>query len=221
MPTKYYPLTRVITNLYTAGADFIIPGGGRYVGRYYRTYDGKAFAGINPIVGSNIQLIPSELDKDHTLIRDVNQSTQTYSNVQDKQQDPGAFFETLTELKPYYPVPLDSDYARGYFTRYFAKTVSGPGYVLEISQTDWAQLQDGLATSDILGYESTSMLWQLTGPLRDTRVSQYQIKGGVHDTNKRVTEAKAVSFVGLVAFIGENYTKFAKITPSVAATGSM
>jgi hypothetical protein len=71
-------------------------------------------------------------------------------------------------------------------------------------------------------YESTSILWQLTGPLKDTRISQYQIKGGVYDTNKRVTEQKALTFRGLIEFIGGEYTKFAKITPDpVATSGSM
>jgi len=73
----------------------------------------------------------------------------------------------------------------------------------------------------MLGYEYTTLLWQLTGPLHNTRVSQYQVKGGVYDTNKRVTEARAIGFVGLIAFIGGDYTKFARITPDVATTGSM
>jgi hypothetical protein len=56
------------------------------------------------------------------------------------------------------------------------------------------------------------LLWQLTGPLNDTRVSQYQIKGGIINTNRRVTEQKALSFRGLVEFIGGDYVKFAKPT---------
>jgi hypothetical protein len=66
------------------------------------------------------------------------------------------------------------------------------------------------------------MLWQLTGPLNDTRISQYQIQGGVFDTNKRVTEAKQKGFNGIIDFIGGDYTKFAKITSgSVANSGSI
>jgi hypothetical protein len=56
------------------------------------------------------------------------------------------------------------------------------------------------------------MFWQLTGPKNDKRVSQYQIIGGVYDTNKRVTEGKAKGFIGIVEFIGGDYTKFAKLT---------
>ena len=65
------------------------------------------------------------------------------------------------------------------------------------------------------------MLWQLTGPLHDTRVSQYQVQGGVYDTNKRVTEAKQVGFRGIIEFIGGDYVKFAQITSgSVAISGN-
>ena len=66
------------------------------------------------------------------------------------------------------------------------------------------------------------MLWQLTGPMYDTRKSQYQIVGGVYTTNKRVTEAKQVGFRGITEFIGGDYTKFAKITDmTVATSGSI
>ena len=106
--------------------------------------------------------------------------------------------------------------------RYFAKNVTGPEYIIEISQTDFAQLQNNNVSPNMLNYQTTSMLWQLTGPLNDTRKSQYQIIGGVFSTNKRVTEAKQIVFRGIIEFIGGEYTKFAKITDSsVATSGSM
>ena len=87
---------------------------------------------------------------------------------------------------------------------------------------DYAQLENGNVSPNMLSYETTSMLWQLTGPLNDTRVSQYQITGGVFDTNRRVTLAKEKSFTGIVEFIGGDYIKFAKITGgSVAISGSI
>lgn len=215
MPIKYYPLNRIIPNLYTRGTEYVTPNGERYTGRYYKTYDGRAFTGINPVLGTNLELIPSDLDQEsvHAAGRTVNLSTQTYSNIQIEQQTQNGADAILTELVPYYPTPLESDYQRGYFTRYFAKTVSGPGYVFEISKLDWTKIQNGDVEDTVLGYETADMLWQLTGPLNNRRVSQYQIQGGVYDTNKRVTESKAKSFVGLLAFIGGDYTKFARITP--------
>lgn len=213
---KYYPLTRIRQNLYTRGNEFQLPDGTFYTGRYYLTYTGDAYKGINPILGTN------EVLKRFTPITQVNNTKRTYAQASPSQQtDPSEDNLTLTTLTPYFPFPLESDYARGYFSRYFAKSVSGPGYVIEISKLDWTKIQDGNVSPTVLGYQTTEILWQLTGPLNDTRVSQYQIKGGVFTTNKRVTENKAKGFNGLVAFIGGEYTKFARITPNVATTGSI
>jgi hypothetical protein len=228
MSLKYYPLTRIIPNKYTRGGEFLLPNGQPYTGRYYITYDNVAYAGINPALGSNEVLTPvqskvaantgTSLNSNNVL---VSNTTQAYTAAKSTTSQVSTNTQ-LVELTPYYPVPLDSDYARGYFTRYFAKNVSGPGYVIEISKLDWTKIQNGNVDINVLGYETTDMLWQLTGPLNDTRISQYQIQGGVYDTNKRVTEAKAKGFVGLIAFIGGDYTKYARITPgSVATSGSI
>ncbi len=74
-------------------------------------------------------------------------------------------------------------------------------------------IQNGEIPDNVLAYETADILWQLTGPLNNKRISQYQVQGGVYDTNKRVTEAEAKTFRGLVEFIGGDYTKFARITP--------
>lgn len=205
---KYYPLTRIIPNLYTRGGQFTTADGKSYTGKYYQTYDGQVFAGINPVLGTNEPLTAVA-----TTSTSLPTTAYTVASTQNTQQNVKASSVELTELTSYFPVPVPNDYSRGYFTRYFAKNVTGPQYIIEISQMDFAQLQNNDISPTMLNYESTSILWQLTGPLHDTRVSQYQIQGGVYDTNKRVTEAKAKGFVGLLTFIGEDYTKFAKITP--------
>ena len=222
MPIKYYPLTRVSPNKYTRGNEFTLPDGTPYTGKYYVTYDNKAYTGVNPILGTNI-LLNDILKKQTKRTSEGNftLSTANYINALSPEYrvDPDA---QLVSLEPYYPLPLNTDYARGYFTRYFAKNVSGPGYVIEISQLDWTKIQNGNVSDTVLGYETMSMLWQLTGPLHDTRKSQYQIVGGVYETNKRVTENKQKGFRGIVEFIGGDYTKFAIITPDpVATSGSM
>lgn len=213
MPIKYYPLTRIIPNKYTRGNEYELPDGTSYTGRYYITYDNRAYTGINPVLGTNI-LLSDKRDTQSKSSRDLNYkpSSQSYTSANASQIQIDSETQ-LTSLTSYYPIPLDSDYTRGYFTRYFAKNVSGPGFVFEISQLDWTKIQNGNISDTVLGYESTSMLWQLTGPLNDTRKSQYQIQGGIYSTNKRVTEAKQKSFRGIVEFIGGDYTKFAKITP--------
>jgi hypothetical protein len=208
---KYYPSTRIKTNLYTRGGEFFLPDGKSYTGKYYLTFDGKAFTGPNPVLGTSVLLTKNE--REEVLPRPP---APRPGGVPVETFTQGATIATSTELGqliPYYPVPLDSDYTRGYFTRYFAKQLTGPGYILEISQNDWSNFENGLTEQTFLAYEVTSMFWQLTGPLNNVRVSQYQVQGGVFDTNKRVTEAKEATFRGIVSYIGGDYTKFARLTP--------
>jgi len=222
MPLRYYPLAAIQENRYTRGNQFVLPDKTPYTGRYYTLYNGKSYTGINPVLGTNILLTPIEepkttnsslLTPGRSLLSGQRLDlVEPYASSRLKNGEDNSL--VLTELLPYYPSPGESDYARGYFTRYFAKTVSGPGYVFEISKLDWTKIQNGdIAAENILGYESIDMLWQLTGPLNDTRISQYQIKGGIATTNKRVTETKNKVFNGLLDFIGGDYTKFARITP--------
>lgn len=215
MALRYYPLTMIKTDLYTRGESYVLPNGKPYTGLYYVTYDGRTFAGANPVIGTNEELTPigDKLDE-HRGGKEVNINTSLYDSSRSQQglNTVGEETTTLTELLPYYPFPVEEDYTKGYFTRYFAKTVSGPGYVFEISPSDFASLSNNIVSPGVLGYEYTNMLWQLTGPLEDVRVSQYQVKGGVLTTNKRVTEAKNVTFNGLLEFIGGDYTKFARIS---------
>lgn len=227
MALKYYPLSRVETNKYTRGGEYVLIDGTPYSGKYYETYNNKFFTGITPALGTNKELIPLSIFNvrnrtNVTLTNSTNNLVVIPTSSAAYDRSTRELAGSLIELNPYTPVPISSDYQRGYFTRYFAKKVSGPGYILEISEQDWAQIGNGDVDRGLLSYETTDMLWQLTGPLNDTRISQYQIQGGIFTTNKRVTEAKQKSFRGIIEYIGGDYTKFAEITStSVATSGSM
>lgn len=215
---KYYPQTRIKTDLYTRGTTYKLPNGTPYTGKYYLLYDGTAYAGANPVVGTNQQLTP--IDQPLTTINNSTASpsiqytlTTAKKPFSDRTNSLDLSNLQLDELTPYYPIPTQSNYQVGYFTRYFAKNTTGPGYILEISENDYANVKNGAYNSTNVLYEITTLLWQLTGPLNDRRLSQYQIQGGVYDTNKRVTEARSIGFRGLVEYIGGDYIKFAKITP--------
>jgi len=214
MSIKYYPLNRIKTGLYTRGTAYALDGK-PYTGAYYLTYKGDAYTGTNPTFGGNEPLSPIPFG------RSIETVPYSRFGLMSEGGNPTAMERSLVkvlttagalkQLAPYTPLVLDSDYTRGYFTRYFIKRIADKGYVREVSYSDWASVRNGNDPT-YEEYEAIDMLWQLTGPLHDTRVSQYQVNGGVYDTNKRVTEAKSKGFIGLMEFIGEEYTKFAKIT---------
>jgi hypothetical protein len=56
------------------------------------------------------------------------------------------------------------------------------------------------------------ILWKISGPLNTVRLSQYDIREGIIQVNKRLTLAAEPNFIGITDFIGGDYTKFAKPT---------
>lgn len=111
---------------------------------------------------------------------------------------------------PYYPNPTQDDYDRGYFFRYFIKKVNQNGYIIEISQEEYNQVKNGTTTYDVSLYQVEFTFWKLTGNLRTVRLSQYDIRDGIIDTNKRFIEGIEKRFVGIKEFIGGQYDKFAR-----------
>lgn len=210
MAARYYPLSRVRTGLKTGGTQYLL-NGQPYRGPYYLTYKGEAYTGTNPATGPNELLTPRN-DEGTQLVRGT-RSTTARPDDQSRRaalpQDRNRL--ALTQIVSYYPFPLEVDYERGYFTRYFAKKANTNSYIMEISYDQYVDITE-VNNPAFEDYLAVDMFWQLKGPRNDTRVSQYEIRAGVYDTNKRVTENTAKGFRGLVEYIADDYTKFARIT---------
>ena len=211
---RYYPSFAIRTNLNTAGGEFLL-NGKIYSGKYYQTYDNRAFTGPTPEVGPSellerIQTYSSTpgLDSDNLslrLIRELAQKTGVVSSPPEEARMPG-------QPNSYYPQPTDQDYTKGYIIRYFTKKENERGFVTEISQDEYNSIINGTADYDITIYQTTTILWKLTGPLNSKRESQYNIIPGIIETNQRLTESANRTFLGIVDFIGGDYSKFARPT---------
>lgn len=220
MSLKYYPSFRIKPNLNTTGNEFMLEGK-PYVGKYYETYDGKFFSGANPVIGSNKQLSPivnypntpglDNLDISISAKRSLASNTKSQNNLA---STTGVEIGALDPTEPagYQPKPLESDYNRGFFNRYFVKKVNESGYIKEISVEEYNKIQDGSATYDVSFYQTEKVMWKLTGPLNTVRLSQYDIRAGIIDTNKRLIETTDARFKGLKTYIGEEYAKFSRAT---------
>ena len=201
---KYYPSFRVKTNLSTNGSEFFL-NGAPYSGNYYVTYDGKAYSGINPIVGKNE---PLQKVTDASISQ-----AQTYnlpSTVASKLAKQVKKVVEISAPVPYYPRPIQSDYDRGYITRYFVKRINDKGYVTEISELEYQHIENGSANYNVSMYQTTKFLWKLTGPLHKVRISQYDTRAGIVDTNERLVLEAEKTFVGIKDFVGGEYDKFAR-----------
>jgi len=210
---KYFPKSKIITNLYTKGKEFTV-NGKEYIGAYYKTYNGKIYSGKNPVNGSSQELIPiikeltniaPDINSKGNLLVDIN--TRTYiSNPNVTNVD-----SYLIPIQ-FYPKPTDNDYQKGYIMRYFAKKRNDIGYVIEINKETYQSIINQDKVYDYVTYQAIDVFWQITGPLKDDRKNKLYKVAGIIDTNKRLVEQKDKVFRGLIEFIGEKYDKFAKPT---------
>ena len=207
---RYYPSFATKNNQITKGNEFFLEEK-PYSGKFYYDYKGDAYTGVDSVHGSNLFLTPINSIKNKVL----SMNTRDLSSFEIEAQQNTRIQEFSSRgLEPttYYPQPIDSDYQKGYITRYFAKKINQSGYVVEISPAEYVAFTNGEVMYDISFYQVVSILWKITGPLNTQRLSQYDIRAGIIDTNKRLTEAAEPNFVGIDAFIGGDYTKFAKPT---------
>jgi len=208
MAVRYYPSSKVIENLSTPGDEFLI-NGSPYFGKYYLTFDGKAFSGASPKTGPSLPL--------SKILTYPTEPSTTQLNLSENQKldlliKTGVAFVSSGKPVSYQPQPTESDYKRGYFTRYFTKRENERGFIIEISEAEYNNIVNGTARYDIKMYQVIKILWKLTGPMKSQRQSQYNLIPGIVDTNQRLTEAANKTFLGIVDFIGGEYSKFARPT---------
>lgn len=210
MAIRYYPASKVITNLDSSNAKLLDVNGVVYKGKYYVTYDGKAFSGATPQEGPNEPLLQYEELSASPALAKLNTNVST--KIQEKV---GAKFVSRVPGKPnfFYPQPTEDDYRKGYLIRYFTKKENERGFITEISKDEFESINNGTADYDISIYLTTKILWKISGPLNSQRKSQYNIIPGIVETNQRLTEEANKFFVGIIDFIGGDYAKFARPTP--------
>jgi hypothetical protein len=206
---RYYPSSKIIPNQKTSGGDFIL-NGKEYIGKYYITYDGRAFSGAYPEVGPN-ELLTRDSETaykntpDNANLAIIDRRTSSKISTHSREKTSG-------KPNTFYPRPIEEDYTRGYIIRYFAKKENENGFVIEISKEEYNKIVNGTADYDIRLYQVADIIWKLTGPLRSTRTSQYNVTPGIIDVNQRLVETTNKTFFGLTEFIGGDYTKFARPT---------
>jgi hypothetical protein len=208
MPTRYYPTSRIVANQITKGNQ-LSKNGIPYVGLYYKTFDNKFYSGPNPIVG------PNELLED---VNSPNKSTSDYIQRAINSQNPKSHNsqQLLNErdnrapkaITSYFPKPLKTDYDLGYINRYFVKKKNEKGYITEISPMVFTDIVNGNPGYDTEMLQTQVIAWKLTGPFRSIRISQYDTKAGIYDTNERLVKAANPNFFGIIEYIGGQYDKF-------------
>lgn len=211
---RYYPSFAIQPNLNTSGTEFLLDGE-PYSGKYYQTFEGRVFTGPTPEIGPSQELVRIPIYESAPGLNNLNLSNTNKKQLAEKTKvGPSTITNPRIPGQPnsYYPQPLEQDYRKGYLIRYFTKKENERGFITEISQDEYNSIVNGTADYDITIYQTTTILWKLTGPLKSTRQSQYNVIPGIIDTNQRLTESANRTFLGIVDFIGGDYAKFARPT---------
>lgn len=206
---RYYPSYATINNLNTSGGQFLL-NGVPYSGKYYKTIDGEFYSGPNPETGPSERLTEIKRYQQAPGLNSLNVPYNLQQSIASKTN----IISTRIPGKPnsHQPQPTEEDYTKGYLIRYFTKKENEAGFIIEISQDEYNNIVNGDADYDIRLYQVATILWKLTGPLNNTRTSQYNVIPGIIETNQRLTESANKNFLGIVDFIGGDYTKFARPT---------
>jgi len=197
----YYPLSQIITNLYTNGDEYaLISSNKPYIGYYWKTSQGKSYSGKTPQDLPNEELIPFTPENGPSKNEIVN----SYYN---KDESSNVRYLNLINppppsLIPYYSpnIPTSKDYQIGEYRRYFCKKTNEIVY-LEINFDIYEKLlnQDPKILFQL--YQPFNLSWILTGN-----------KEQVYKINKNTTELISVkqNLPMLSKYLKEDYTKYYK-----------
>jgi hypothetical protein len=191
----YYPKSHIITNLTTAGKEWMFEDGTEYKGYYHRYIDGTVLTGAVFDKMQSKKLIPY-----------INKATQPNNIVYDRLK---VVNKNFTVPQQRYPVLDMSHYEAGKVKRYFIKRRNSITYedIFEVDEFQFKLLKKTKGGIDINLYVGMELDWKLTGPLNDIKATDNKIATyGVADTNKRIILLKDREFPGIKRFLTD-YTE--------------
>lgn len=196
-PKIYYPKTKIITNLYTPGKEWMFENGVEYIGYYHKYLDGLVLTEPQYNMVKSEKLIPySELKR--------NSSHVTYTSITDLRV---SFNTSPTTV---YTLPTLDDYSKGFFKRYFIyrrnlKNIYKEFF--EVDETQYKSWKTPRAGIDEILYDAFVINWKLTGPLHDIKENDQIKEFGVYDTNRRLVYLNERQFP-MISKILTDYTEY-------------
>jgi hypothetical protein len=181
---SYVPLSRIKTNLYTSGGEFVFTQNNQeYVGYYHQLFNGQYFSGTTPSQ-KNVYALTKIVAETTTVQTTPEENTTSISN------------KKLPAY--YYPKPTQADYATQQFQRYFAKKIN-ENIIIEITKETYNNLQAKSPTYYWQNYTTFQMPWQIAGNKQE-----------VETTNKNITTLTEATnrIKGLKSYLKQNYLQF-------------
>lgn len=193
----YYPKSQVKTSLYTNGGEFFRTDNQlEYKGYYWQNSKDQFFSGKTPTQAPTVLIVRKSTEDSETPSVPKKYSTWigTLPNGESRTK-PGLSPNKNT------PLPTDSDYTIGEFTRYFTKKTNQNIYY-EISKEDYAKLENRDSSIKWQLYQGIQLKWLLVGG-----------KDGVYKANKNtvMTVEQQQLLPGFSKIFRKDYLQYYKI----------
>ena len=197
----YIPKSRIQTNLYTAGGEYLTAQDNQnYIGYYHKTYKGSIFTGKSPDDKPIRPLIPAfssieEENLSYKISIFPSGDTLKFSRLKNINFD-----STLNSPQLHLTQPTEQDYKLGEFRRYFCKKRNEFTY-LEISSSDYNKIVSQDPTIDFISWFPFNIPWSLTGD-----------KDKVGQTNKNIVllQINKDKLYGFDKYLKGDYLKYYK-----------
>jgi hypothetical protein len=203
----FIPKRLVNSNLYTAGSEFIDTTTGQpYEGTYHELFDGQVFSGENPNFPNKKRLIrnPQTTPPNSQVTPSI--QSQEYLEVKTTNLN---LYKFGIDPETFIPSPTGQDYERGNITRYFAKRRnSQPLEIKEISEISFNSITSQDGKYNYATWEVISLLWKISGPLRDSKDQYNVLRSGIVNTNERLREQANQQIRGIKGYLS-NLIQFA------------
>jgi hypothetical protein len=193
---SYYPKSKIITNLYTNGGEYIIlETNQEYIGYYYKTYDGKIFSGKNPNDSPIKELEPISNNQIQTddITAVFTYEALVYNILKNKDSSEVKIYPTF-----YYSQPTQNEYNLGEFQRYFVKKINESIY-LEVNKDTYTAIKNKDSKYAFEYYLPFTFAWQIYG----NRVDILKI-----NRNTVLLTEQNLKIKGLQEFLKNQYDKF-------------
>ena len=170
----YYPLSQIVTNLYTSNGEFVFKTDlSPYTGYYWKNSQGKFFTGKTPQDPPALELVKVQQNLD-TAGNPVDEiiNKPPLIKTEDTLIENEIYIDltkTNTSQETYTPrympnPPTDKDYQIGEFRRYFCKKINEIIY-LEIDKNQFDLLAGKSSTIAYEFYQPFDIPWRLTGDI--------------------------------------------------------
>jgi hypothetical protein len=176
----YISKSQIIETGYTQGYDFVLSHNQQlYKGYYHKDNQGRYWSGkdhtslsilLISLISPNIDITANSIAKDGIIAYPFSKRF----NID----------LTTPLLKSDFIQPTELDYNNGYFVRYISELKnSKQPYIIESNYNNYKNFSTD--KNLINQYNTTTLLWQLTGPILDEYNNNIRTKSGIKDTNSR------------------------------------